>query len=111
MMDQAKLMKTKSKAPPPLTLFPPTIAQALSHLKERLQEDYEETYPGLGGVFRLVLDEEEARAWELTSFPHLLLPDLVEAHVAVLGLEPAQPRYQDILAPDMDHPLILAAAG
>jgi hypothetical protein len=30
---------------------------------------------------QLVLDEEERNAWELSLFPHLLLPDLVEARV------------------------------
>jgi hypothetical protein len=32
-----------------------------------------------------VLDEEEAKAWDLSFFPHLFLPDLVEAHIATLG--------------------------
>lgn len=75
-----------------------TLANAVSELKNRLQHDYEQAYPGLGEVIRIVLDEEEANAWEL-SFPHLFLPDLVEAHIAKLGLEPADTRHDDVLAP------------
>jgi len=74
-----------------VTLFPLTVVGAISRLKERLQEDYEQTFPGLGEIIRLVLEEEEARAWELSSFPHLLLPDLVEARIGRLGLDPVTP--------------------
>jgi hypothetical protein len=45
-----------------------------------------------------VLDEEEAKAWDLSFFPHLFLPDLVEAHIARLGLEPADASHNNILA-------------
>ncbi len=78
-----------------------TLTGALSDLKKRLKYDYEQVYPGLGDIIQLVLDEEEANAWEL-SFPHLFLPDLVEAHIARLGLRPADPRHDDVLetAPD-----------
>ena len=92
-------------------MIPRTIAIAVSKLKSRLQEGYEEAYPGLSEIIRLVLDEEEARAWELTPFPHLVLPDLVEAHVATLGLEPAVTRQDNIFAPDRTEQFILAAAG
>ncbi len=61
-------------------------AGAVSGLKNRLQRNYEQAYPGLGNVIRIVLDEEEERAWDLSSFPHLFLPDLVEAHIERLGL-------------------------
>ena len=40
---------------------------------------------------RLLLDEEEARAREISFFPHLILPDLVEVHIAELGLQPPKP--------------------
>jgi hypothetical protein len=71
-----------------------TITRAVSKLKNRLQRDYEEAYPGFADIIRIVLDEEEAKAWEL-SFPHLLLPDLVEAHIVQLGLKPAESRHEN----------------
>src|SRR5712691_8631014 len=61
------------------TIFLQTISVAVAQLKHRLQQDYEQVYPGLHEVIHLVLDEEEANAWNLSSFPHLLLPGLVEA--------------------------------
>ena len=79
-------------------VFLQTLTGALSDLKNRLQHDYEQAYPGLGDIIQIVLDEEEANAWEL-SFPHLFLPDLVEAHIAKLGLEPADTRHDDVLTP------------
>ena len=79
-------------------VFLQTLTGALSELKDRLQHDYEQAYPGLGDIIRIVLDEEEANAWEL-SFPHLFLPDLVEAHIAKLGLQPAAPPPHIILTP------------
>jgi hypothetical protein len=78
--------------------FLQTLTGALSELKERLKYDYEQAYPGLGDIIQLVLDEEEANAWEL-SFPHLFLPDLVEAHIAKLGLQPVGPPHDDALTP------------
>ena len=80
-------MKTDQQ-PEPAAVFPQTVANAVSKLKNRLQQEYERTYPDLGNLVRIVLDEEEAKAWEL-SFPHLFLPDLVEAHITRLGLRPA----------------------
>jgi hypothetical protein len=78
--------------------FRQTLTGALSKLKKRLKYDYEQAYPGLGDIIQLVLDEEEANAWEL-SFPHLFLPDLVEAHIAKLGLQPVGPPQDDVLTP------------
>ena len=72
------------------------VTNAVSRLKNRLQQEYERTYPDLGDLVRIVLDEEEAKAWEL-SFPHLFLPDLVEAHIAQLGLQPAETKHEDVL--------------
>src|SRR5467141_3338874 len=72
---------------------------AVSGLKNRLQRNYEQAYPGLGNVIRIVLDEEEERAWDLSSFPHLLLPDLVETHMERLGLQPVSMRHDNLLAP------------
>src|SRR5437763_8980202 len=79
------------------TVFLQNLPGAVSKLKNRLQRDYERAYPGLGDLVRIVLDEEEAKAWEL-SFPHLFLPDLVEAHIAQLGLEPADTRHDRFAA-------------
>ena len=71
-------------------VFLQTIAVAVAQLKQRLQQDYERVYPNLREVIRLVLDEEEAKAWQLTLFPHLVLPDLVDAHIANLNLQPVK---------------------
>jgi hypothetical protein len=81
------------------TVFPQTVSIALEQLKQQLQQDYEQAYPDLREIIHLVLDEEETNAWELTSFPHLLLPDLVEAHVAKLNLRPADTKHADVLVP------------
>lgn len=66
---------------------PEPCAGAVADVKARLQHDYEEAYPQLAEIIHLVLDEEEAKAREL-SFPHLFLPDLVAAHIEKLNLEP-----------------------
>ena len=67
----------------------------------------------MGDLVRIVLDEEEAKAWEL-SFPHLFLPDLVEAHIAQLGLRPAEIRDDRVPVPagfsDEQHQLVPAYA-
>ena len=80
------------------TVLLQNLPGAVSKLKNRLQRDYEQAYPGLGDLVRIVLDEEEAKAWEL-SFPHLFLPDLVEAHIAKLNLQPADTRHESVLVP------------
>ncbi len=86
-------------------VFLQTITVAVAQLKQRLQRDYEQAYPNLREVIRLVLDEEEARAWELTLFPHLLLPDLVDAHIANLNLQPAKTRQRDRFALSRFNPI------
>src|SRR6266480_4778618 len=98
--------------PNPAPVFPQIVTDAVSKLKTRLQQEYERIYPDLGDLVRIVLDEEEAKAWEL-SFPHLFLPDLVEAHIAQLGLRPAEIRDDHIPAPagfstDQHHQLVPA---
>ena len=80
-------------------VFLQTVSAAVMQLKQKLQQDYERVYPGLGEIIHLILDEEEAKAWELSLFPHLFLPDLVEAHVATLGLQPAETKHDDVLMP------------
>ncbi|HEX3421274.1 MAG TPA: hypothetical protein VHT01_08595 [Candidatus Udaeobacter sp.] len=84
----------------PAAVFLQTVSLAVAQLKQRLRKDYEQAYPGLSEVIHLVLDEEEAKAWELTLFPHLLLPDLVDAHIANLNLQPAKTNRRDLFAPD-----------
>jgi hypothetical protein len=81
-------------------VFLQTISVAIGQLKRQLQQDYEQAYPDLREIFHLVLDEEEAKAWELSVFPHLFLPDLVEAHVEKLNLQPAETKHDDVLAPN-----------
>src|SRR5467141_2200472 len=80
-------------------VFLQTVSVAIAQLKRQLQQDYERVYPDLREIIHLVLDEEEAKAWELSLFPHLLLPDLVEVHVAKLGLQPAETKHEDVLVP------------
>ena len=96
-------------------VFPQSLTDTVSKLKNRLQREYEQVYPELGDLVRIVLDEEEVKAWELT-FPHLFLPDLVEAHITQLGLRPAAIRYDCMPAParfsaDENHQLIPAYAS
>lgn len=82
-----------------LAVFPQTVSVALAQLKQQLQRDYEQAYPELREIVHLVLDEEETKAWELSSFPHLLLPDLVEAHIAKLNLRPVETKHEDAFVP------------
>ena len=89
-------MKTKEHLEPTV-VFIQRVTAAVSELKEHLQKDYERTYPGLGEIIRNVLDEEEAKAWELSFFPHLFLPDMLEAHIA--NLSRSQERYAGATIP------------
>ena len=82
-------------------VFLQIVSVALAQLKQRLQQDYELAYPDLREIIHLVLDEEETEAWELSLFPHLLLPDLVEAHIEKLNLRPVDTRHEELLVP---HP-------
>ena len=85
-------MKTREPKANPIS--PRTITAAISELKKRLQQQYVRAYPGLSHIIPTVLDEEETHAWKLTSFPHLLFSDLVEAHVAQLRLESTEKRHE-----------------
>ena len=96
-----------------LSIFLQNLPGAVSKLKNRLQRNYERLYPGLHDLIRIVLDEEEANAQKLSPFPHLLLPDLVDAHIAQLGLEPV--KYENLFRPvrsaaDESHQLTPAYA-
>jgi hypothetical protein len=92
-------MNTDQQSEPATAVFLQTVSAAVTRLKQRLQKDYQEFYPGLGEIIQRVLDEEEANAWKLSSFPHLFLPDLVETHVTRLGLQPAETKHDDVLVP------------
>src|SRR5438552_17086618 len=87
------------------TVFLQTVSVAIAQLKQQLQLDYEQAYPDLREIIHLVLDEEEANAWELSSFPHLLLPELVEAHITNLNLQPAEAKHADLIAPRDFNPV------
>ena len=80
-----------------VTVFLQNLPGAVSKLKNRLQRNYEQIYPGLRDLIRIVLNEEEANARRLSTFPHLLLPDLVDAHIAQLGLELVN--YENLFRP------------
>src|SRR6266496_6540865 len=95
--DRSNRNTPKPKEPDPMKtdiqpnpVFLQTISVALAQLKQRLQQDYEQAYPDLREIVQLILDEEEANAWELSLFPHLLLPDLVEARLINLNLDPIE---------------------
>jgi hypothetical protein len=77
----------------PAPLFAQMVSVALGRLKKRLQRYYQKAYPDSGQIIHLVIDEEEAKAWKISFFPHLILPDLVDARIGKLGLEPAQTRH------------------
>ena len=91
-------MQTEQQ-PEASAVFLQTLTGAVSDLKNRLQQDYERAYPGLGNVIRTILEEEEERTRDLSSFPHLFLPDLVEAHMERLGLQPMSARHDNSFAP------------
>src|SRR5713101_7238443 len=80
-------------------VFLQTVSAAVTQLKQKLQKDYEQDYPALSEIIHLVLDEEETKAWELSLFPHLLLPDLVEAHIEKLNLRAPETKHEDVFAP------------
>src|ERR1700757_4914798 len=86
-------MKTDTHPEP---VFLQIVSVALAQLKQRLQRDYEQAYPDLREIIHLILDEEEANAWELSLFPHLLLPDLVEARLKNLNLRPIETKHHDV---------------
>jgi hypothetical protein len=73
----------------PLVFFCERLAGAVEELTHRLQARYERIHPDQSALIRHVIAEAEAKAWELSFFPHLFLPDLVEARIAELTLQPA----------------------
>jgi hypothetical protein len=104
--DRSNTNTPKTKEPDPMKtdmqpepVFLQTVSVALAQLKQRLQNDYEQAYPDLREIIHLVLDDEEANAWELSLFPHLFLPDLVEARLINLNLHPVETKHDDVFAP------------
>jgi hypothetical protein len=77
----------------PAPLFAQMVSVALGRLKKRLQRNYQKAYPDSGQIIHLVIDEEEAKAWKISFFPHLILPDLVDARIGKLGLQPDETRH------------------
>jgi hypothetical protein len=78
------LVKTAADTEP--SVFHDSVSAAVRGLRLRLEENYRKAYPDLADIIHLVLDQEEARAWQLSPFPHLLFPDLVEARIERLNL-------------------------
>ena len=70
------------------SVFHDSVSAAVRALRLRLEENYRKIYPDLADIIHLVLDQEEVRASRLSPFPHLLFPDLVEAHIERLNLQP-----------------------
>jgi hypothetical protein len=89
-------MKTDQPNQAAAVVFLRTVSVAVAQLKQRLQQNYERAYPDLGQLIHIVIDEEEARARKLTLFPHLLLPDMVETHLASLNLHPVRTRHHAV---------------
>lgn len=77
----------------PAPIFAQIVSLAIGRLKKRLKRYYQKAYPDSGETIHLIIDEEEARAWEISFFPHLILPDLVDARIGKLGLQPGETRH------------------
>ena len=105
-------MKTDLLTDPNKTVFLQTVAIALYELKQQLQHDYERACPDLREIIQLVLDEEEAKAWELSLFPHLLLPDLVEARIAQFSSRRVKTKRPDVsVTPELNQPVYAFCAN
>jgi hypothetical protein len=76
----------------PAPIFAQMVSVALGRLKKRLQRYYQKAYPDSGEIIHRMIDEEEAKARELSFFPHLILSDLVDERMGKLGLRPAETR-------------------
>ena len=77
----------------PAPIFAQMVSVALGRLKKRLQRYYQKAYPDSGEIIHRMIDEEEAKAWEISFFPHLILPDLVDARIGKLGFQPVETRH------------------
>ena len=85
-------MKTDQQEPAPI--FAQMVSVALGRLKKRLQRYYQKAYPDSGEIIHRMIDEEEAKAREISFFPHLILSDLVDERIGKLGLQPAEMRRE-----------------
>ena len=81
-----------------LVIFSERLTDAVAELTRRLQAHYERIHPGRSELVRNAIAEAEAMAWELSLFPHLFLPDLVEARIAELALQPGFARCEAAFA-------------
>jgi hypothetical protein len=79
------LVKTADATKP--SFFHDSVSAAVRGLRLRLEENYTQVYTDLADIVHLVLDQEEARAWQPSAFPHLLFPDVVEARIQRLNLQ------------------------
>src|SRR5436190_8008111 len=70
------------------------LTDAVADLTNRLQAHYEMAFPGHREAVRNAITEAEATAWEISNFPHLFLPDLVEARIEELISQPAFARSE-----------------
>src|SRR5262245_45834811 len=104
-------MKTNLLTDPNKTVFLQTVAIALYELKQQLQHDYERTCPDLREIIQFVLDEEEAKAWELSLFPHLLLTDNVEARIAQFESHRVETKRPHVLVTPERNQSVFAFCG
>src|SRR5215475_13137257 len=104
-------MKTDLLTDPNKTVFLQTVAIALYQLKQQLERDYERAYAHLREIIHALLDEEEARAWELSLFPHLLLPDLVEARIAQFNSRRVETKRSHVLVTPKRNQPVFAFCG
>jgi hypothetical protein len=89
----------------PAPIFAQMVSLAIGRLKKRLQRCYQKAYPDSGEIIRRMIDEEEAKAREISFFPHLILPDLVDAGIGKLGLRPDETRHDTAgLSPEFTTP-------
>jgi hypothetical protein len=85
----------------PASISAQIVSLAIGRLKKRLLRHYQKAYPDSGKIIRRMIEEEEAKAWEISFFPHLILPDLVDARVRKLGLQPDETRHDTVgLSPE-----------
>jgi hypothetical protein len=88
------------EVPQPIPVFLEALTTAISRLKNRLQQNYQRAYPDFGDIIAFVIKAAELEAWQLSPlFPHLVLPALVEEHMAQLGLQVAAGGPENVLAP------------
>jgi hypothetical protein len=85
-------MKTNQPNQARAVVFLQTVSVALAQLKQRLQQDYEQAYPDLARVFASSL-MQRSQSLGTNIVSALLLPDMVEAHLASLNLRPDRTRH------------------